>query len=276
MTIQKFSSALFITLLAASLTLGLSAQATSGKDDTKVAVKASLEQEAKVNFDNKDPLFPATVDVSAFLSGRASASSTAQARMQKMIETDTKLINDRLAALAGLRASVNASASLTVGQKASLTAAIDSNVSGLNTLLAKIKADPDEATLKADSQKIYTDFRIYGVLIPKIKALIALNSQGNHVSAVNEVLIAVQAKINDFAAGGVDMSKNQVAIDAAKANLVQANAKITVMTDQANNLKPSDYPTASALVFNQLKAGIKDIRNFFIQINTNLKAAIRL
>lgn len=260
-------------LVASSLTFGFNAQADD--DKVKVGVKASVEQEARVGVDGGS-LYPAVVDVSSFLSTDVSASTTVSARMQKIVQNDTKLINDRLFALAALKTEINANTNLSDSQKSSLKAMIETNISGLNNLLAKIQSDTDEATLKADSDKIYTDFRIYAVFIPKVKLLVNVYTQANHSAQVSDLLVRVQAKINSFSAAGADMSKNQIALDAAKSTLTQVDTKASTFTDKASSLKPSDYPTTSATVIAQVKAGIREIRNFFVQVNTSLRAAIRL
>ncbi len=268
---------LFMTLFAASLTFGSFVRAQDDKDEAKVkvAVQASVDQEARATFNPGDP-FPAIVNVSSFVSTNSSVSTSLAVRMQKMVDADARLINARLASLASLRASVDTNTSLTDSQKVSLKAMVDSNVSGLNALMAKINADTDEATLKADSLKIYSDFRIYAVFIPKIKALIVLDTQSNHAAKVNDAVISVQAKIDTFVNAGVDMSKNQAALNDAKNLLSQINNKLAALTDKAESLSASDYPTVSAKAFADLKAGVKDVRNLFVKINNDLRVAIRL
>ncbi len=272
---KKLNSWLFMTLLVGSLALGITASAQDSDDrDVRVATTASVDAEARVNFEGSN-LFPPLPDVSKFLSKPASSSSVSSS-MQKIVEADIKLVDARLSALASLKVEIDRSAYLTASQKTSLKAMVDSNISGLTTLLAKIKADTDLAVLKADSEKIYTDFRIFSVFTPKIKALIAFYSQANYSGKANEVLVVVQNKLNDFKDAGVNVVANQAALDAAKASLVQANAKIGTMTTKASDLKPSDFPTISATVISDLKVGVRQVRDFFVQVSNSLRAAIRL
>lgn len=269
---KKLNSLLFITLLVGSLAFGITVSADDDDKNVKIAATASVDAETKVTFPSSD-LFPPLADASKFLSSPVSSTTVS---MQKIVEADIKLVDARLSALVKLKAEIDSSPYLTASQKTSLKAMVDTNISGLNTLLAKIKADTDLATLKADSEKIYTDFRIFSVFTPKIRALIAFYSQANYSGKAGEVLVKVQNKIDAFKDAGVNMASNQVSLDAAKTALARADAKITVMTAKTSDLKPSDFPTISATVISDLKAGVREIRDFFIQLNNSLRAAVRL
>ncbi|MCX6780114.1 MAG: hypothetical protein NT034_02965 [Candidatus Magasanikbacteria bacterium] len=285
---KKIKSLLFVAFLVGSLTFALSAHAHDNndrrgnnqdnqddQDNSEVITTSSLDTEPTVSFPTGSDLFPPLVDVSKFLSTPV-ATSTTSSSLQRIIDADVKLVNARLSALASLKVEINSSTYLTGTQKTTLSTMVDTNVSGLNALLTKIKADTDLATLKADSEKIYTNFRIFSVFTPKIRASIAFYAQANYSAKAGEVVATVQSKINDFKDSGVDMTDNQAALDAAKAALVQADAKIATMTAKVTDLDPSDFPTLSATIINQLKVGVSEVRSFFIQVSDSLKAAIKL
>jgi hypothetical protein len=193
-------------------------------------------------------------------------------RLDKIKTRGAKLVADRVASLNKLKSKI-ASSKLTDTQKNDLTTIIDTNISGLNSLADQIKAGTDASSTRALVQKIFTDFRIYAVVVPKIHALIALDRETNHVANVNERFARVQARIDAAKAKGKDVSARQTALDAAKTKLAEAENQINALIAKANSLKPADYPSISKTVINDIRAGIKAVNTIFKQINQDLKTA---
>lgn len=251
---KKTNSSLSIAILALSLFFATSVQAADDNVGNSV-------------------IAPPVVNLPATTAENAPASLNKENRLSKLISVGTMRINERLASLNKIKAKIQANKVLTADQKSSLVVLIDQNISGLNNLLVKIKADTDTKVAKADVQSIYTGFRIYAVFIPQINTLIALDSQTNHVDKLAARFIKVQARIDAAKAKGKDIVARQTALDAAKATLEQIKTKLAVLMPKAQGLKPADYPTASKTTLAELRVGIKGVQNLFHSINANLKIA---
>jgi hypothetical protein len=251
---KKISSSLSIGIFALSLLFSTSVQAA---DDTV----------------GNSAITPPIVNLPATTAENTPISLNKENRLSKLIAVGTMRINERVASLNKLKSKIQSNKVLTADQKSSLAALIDQNISSLNNLLVKIKADTDIKVARADVQSIYTSFRIYAVFIPQINTLIALDSQANHIVRLTDRFVQVQARIDAAKAKGKDVTARQSALDTAKATLEQIKTKLAVLMPKAQGLKPADYPTTSKTTLAELRTGIKDIQKLFHSINASLKIA---
>lgn len=193
-------------------------------------------------------------------------------RVEKVKARGAKLIAERLRVLSRAKAKVQSAKSPST-HDADVIAVIDSNVAGLTALGVQIKASTNASTTKYLVKQIYSNFRIYAIVMPKIQAYRALDQQANFVNKVTERFTKVQARIDAAKAKGKDVTARQKALDDAKAKLAEATPKINDLITKAASLKPTDYPTVSKTVIGEIRAGIKSIHTLFQQVNQLLKVA---
>lgn len=193
-------------------------------------------------------------------------------RTARLTAIGLQLINARVFSLTALRNKIQLNKNLTTEQKATLVADIDGNVTKLNALAAEIKNwSGDAAGLKAKVQSIYTDYRVFAVLIPKIGLQTTLFVQSNHAAKLDEAFAKVQDKITAAGAKGIDITKWQAALDAAKAKKIDITTKITTITGLVNGLKPADYPDTSKQIMADGRKAVGENSKAFREINASLQ-----
>jgi hypothetical protein len=193
-------------------------------------------------------------------------------RIEKIKARGAKLIAERLRVLNKAKAKAQSGKSPNA-HSADVIALVDTNVAGLSALGVQIKASTNASTSKELVKQIYSNFRIYAVVMPKIQAYNALDQQTNFVNKVTERFTKVQARIDAAKAKGKDVTARQKALDDAKAKLATVAPKISELIAKVVALKPADYPTTSKTVITEIRTGIKANHLTFQQVNQLLKVA---
>ncbi len=186
-----------------------------------------------------------------------------------------KEIDRRVAAMTALITRVNNLKKISAEQKASLVAQLQTAISDLTALKAKIAADTDAATLQADKQSIVISYRVFTSLMPKVEILAHANAMLETIDEMNAATTAFQKELT---ASGKDTS-------AIKTLMTDRQTKITTTTTQIQNLikevssvSPTDYPNSKTVLQNArqtLAQGRKDLRSAYQdlkQANQALKA----
>ncbi|MEI6494593.1 MAG: hypothetical protein WCO03_00840 [bacterium] len=221
---------------------------------------------------NNDVVEPPAVTAPAVSQENVPADLKTDKKISRIKNRGAVEIAKRVAALGKLKSKTQSS-KLTDTQKTEIVSIVDTNVVGLTALGDQIKVGTDASSTKVLVQKIYTDFRIYAVVIPRIHALIALGQQSNFISRINDRIPKVQARIDAAKAKGKDVTARQAALDGAKTKLATVAPKITDLVTKTNSLKPADYPTTSKTVITEIRTGIKEVHNIFKQINQDFRTA---
>jgi hypothetical protein len=107
-----------------------------------------------------------------------------------------------------------------------LLATLNADLSGLTALRATIAADTTAAQARTDYQKIFTDYRVYWLVLPQV----------HYAAAADDITTAVLPRLTDaqtkLAAllAGPDAAKNTPAVQAAMTDLVNQIAAATTVT----------------------------------------------
>ncbi len=116
---------------------------------------------------------------------KKAASSAAQKQMIRQEDKVANLkkratseIDRRVKALNALKERVSGLKRLSDSQKAEFAGKIQTEIDGLTALKAKIEAETDLETLKADVQSIVKSYRIFAFFMPQIQILVAADSLG--------------------------------------------------------------------------------------------------
>ena len=151
-------------------------------------------------------------------------------------------IERRLETLARLATRVRENRHLTDEHRAALTDLIESQIRGLSALDAKIQADTDPETLKADVKSIVTDYRVYLLTVPKVHLVIGADTELAAAVKLDEVATRLQGKIDEAAAAGKDVTTAQDHLDEMKAKVGEVRAAAGGVPDSVLPLVPQDYP----------------------------------
>ena len=155
-------------------------------------------------------------------------------------------INRRLALLQRLAERVADSAMLTGADKTALSGEIASTTAGLTALGSTIGGENNVVALKADIQKIATDYRVYVLVGPKTRLVIAADrlSAGHVRFATVEQRLA--ASIAAAATAGKDVTQAQAAYAAMVAKVAQAEALLGPVVGTILPLTPAGWNAGTA------------------------------
>lgn len=164
--------------------------------------------------------------------GGVSASTSVSASV-KFTELETrakdkgdKEIDRRIGALNDLDARVGEMQRVSDAFKQSLNATIGAEISNLTALKAKIDADTDSATLKADMKSITDGYRIFALVLPQGRIAAAADRIATIVNMMGTLGTKLQTRVQAAGAAGNDTT-------AASALLVDMSTKLSDAQTQA-------------------------------------------
>ncbi len=198
----------------------------------------------------------ATMGMSGEMHMNAHASTTREAGNGTNAKAKAdEAIDKRIADLNKIISRFGEMKKLTGDEQASLTASINAQISTLTTLKAKIDADTDTATLKADIQSITKDNRTYLVVLPQGRILAASDRIQTIIAQAQGLETKLQARITAAQTAGKDVSAANTAFADMKAKLADANIQATAAVSETSNLKPDG---GNAIIEASNKAALKD------------------
>jgi F0F1-type ATP synthase membrane subunit b/b' len=165
-----------------------------------------------------------------------------QARVTNLKAKADAEINRRLTTLNNAVNRINNAKKLSAADKASLTTLIQSDITNLTTLKAKIDADTDLAVLKTDIESIVKDYRIYAMAMPKVELIALSDAILSNSDNLNNIITKFQDLINKAQSEGKDMSKAQTALADMQAKLADAKTQAQSVHDSVMPLTPEGYP----------------------------------
>lgn len=168
----------------------------------------------------------------------SAASSDTTNKLPTIVARATKEINQRLTTLSSLSAQVTNSTKLNSADKTSLSVEISSETAGLTTLKTQIATDTTADQASTDEATIYTDYRVYAVVVPKVELLTITDNQQNNEAKLTTLAQSLQVKITDDQTDG----KNSTSLATAQTELNSMSAQITdaqqISTTIENDVSP--------------------------------------
>jgi hypothetical protein len=219
------------------------------------------------------PAFAQTVSVSASTTGAGST-----ARLSTIITTSNANIAARLTDLNKLNTQVQAMKNESAAEKSNISAQVQTNITGLTTLQAKIDADTDASTARADAASVFTAFRIYALIVPRGYLL----AGADRVTTITGLMTALSTQIQARITADQNAGKNVSTITAALADM---QAKVTdaisqaaaiqsgvsgLMPDQGNATVAASNKATLETAHTNTKTAIADLTSARTDINTML------
>jgi hypothetical protein len=155
--------------------------------------------------------------------------SAGQDRLAAIQANAATAIAKRLASLNQAIPAVTNNKAITDADRAALLGTLSGDVSGLTALGQTIAADTTAKQAAADSQRIFTDYRVYALMLPK----------AHYAAAADDLTGTVLPKLTDAQTrlsallAGADAGKNTPAVQAAMSDLA---AQITAITSATSGL----------------------------------------
>ena len=216
----------------------------------------------------------AQTSVSASVNGSGVGVNAALATRIKNITTHANQeIVRRIDALNALSTRVGAMARLSLAEQSNISAAIQSQITALNALQAKITVDATAnsmTSLKTDVQSIISSYRIFALIIPQGTIIATAGRVATIVGIMNDLSTKFSARISAGQSAGENVT-------AATAALADFNTKVSDATTQAQAaasevaaLTP-DNGTATVMASNI--ATLKDARSKLVAAQHDLIAA---
>jgi hypothetical protein len=166
----------------------------------------------------------AGVAAPAFADGASTPSPThAPATLADLQKKGAEATAKRSAALTTAIAKVTAAKDITDAHRSTVLTTLKADLAAMTSLGAKIAADTDAATAKADVRDIYTEYRVFAVALPQ--ARIAAGADHLTVTVIPRLTAASQ-KLTTRAAGNAD----------AQAKLADLTAQLGTLGSDADGL----------------------------------------
>ncbi len=223
-------------------------------------------------FADNDVTLPSTPTVSSvpMVSEKEEMVSTNNGRHQKAKSRADNLIKERINKLQENIKVITSDKSLTADQKTALNTILNTNIAGLTTLQASIATSTDATSTKNLVSSIFTQFRIYGIVIPQVRLEKRIYDLQNHSTKLSDTFIKVQSKIDEYKGKGKDVTVWQKSLDDAKILVANDMNTLANALIRVSALKPVDYGTTSKAVIEQTNVDIKNVLKDFNSIKKNL------
>jgi len=172
-------------------------------------------------------------------------------------------INRRLTSLDTLTNLINSATKLSASDKSSLASQVSDETSGLHTLKTKLDSDTDITTTRTDIQAIFSDYRVYALILPKVRILVA----DDHIAVTSVRLSDLVTKLNDkitAKASSMSTASLEGQLAQMQTDIANANNLYTSIHDATINLQPSDYNTDHTILIgkrDQLNQAATDLRD---------------
>lgn len=162
-------------------------------------------------------------------------------------------IDGRLHTLAALQTAVTAATNLTGGHRATLSGLVRADAAGLTALRAKMAAEQSVSAVRADEHSMVVDYRIYLLVVPKVRLTIASDVETAALAKLNGVSATLSKAIAAAAAKGKDVSAEKAELADLGSQAAAAQAVIAGKADALLTVAPG--PDAA-----QLTAAVSPVR----------------
>lgn len=174
-------------------------------------------------------------------------------------------IEKRLTSLQAAQTKITAATKLSSQDKTTFSTEIQKDITDLTTLKAKIDADTDLTTLKADAKTIFTDFRVYAVFLPQVHELAAVDAMGVTADNLTTLSAKLQTRIQEASSAGNNVTQIQTWLTDMNAKIADAKTQYAAVETEIASLTPASYPATSTLqdARSKIKTGSQDLKAAF-------------
>ncbi len=208
--------------------------------------------------------------ISGSVKSSVKMSSKSKMNQSTLVTTSDKKIDQRIKDLTDLATRISEMKNVSTVEQASLSASVQTEITNLNTLKAKIGADTDLTTLKADIQSITTDDRTYELMIPQARIIAAADKSTTIINMLTAMGGKLQARIADAQTAGKDVTALNTALVDFNAKLADATSLSGSIVSGVSTLVP-DQGNKTVMASNN--AALKAARTNLTMITADLKAA---
>lgn len=155
-------------------------------------------------------------------------------------------IDRRMATIERLRRAVDGSRHLTDAHEAALERILDRSATGLRALRAEIDAATTVEELRADLRRIVEDFRVYLLVVPQVRLVIAADVTEAAVTRGVRIAERLELAIAAAEAAGKDVGEAPELLASMRGHLRAAGAKVNGLASAILPLTPADWNDGTA------------------------------
>ena len=202
--------------------------------------------------------------VTAFSTGASGAGLPTVSQAQKAVDTRIDL---RLKTLSALKIAIGGATNLTSDDKSALSNIVSADVSGLTTLRTKTDAETTVAAVKADGRSMVVDYRVYMLVVPKVRFAIASDQESAVITRLQGAHDKLAAIATQLAGQGKDVSPEQAKLADLTKRLAAAKSALAGKASGLLGVAPSPDPAA-------MKAAVAPVRTAVHSARADLKTAL--
>jgi hypothetical protein len=202
-----------------------------------------------------------------------SVTETNTQRITNLKTKGTAEIERRITNLNQSLTGLAASTKLTASDKAALTSTVQAELVGLTALKSKLAADTTLAECVADVQSIFNDYRVYALLLPKVRMVTVTDRFTNVESELTALQPQLQTVVDTQKAGGRDTDSMQASLNDMQTKTAAAEGLTSGLVASLLALQPTDYDANHAVLItyrSTLGTALTDIQ----AANTDAKSVV--
>lgn len=157
-------------------------------------------------------------------------------------------IEKRLTTLANLEDAIATSASVQPDHAGALMEDIRFSVAGLQALAVEIRAAEDVDTLRVLIPKIFEDYRIYAVVVPKVHLTLAADAAVAVAGRLESLAGSIDEILDRLDEAGYEVEDAEDLLEQMMDYIASGAAGAGDVPDMVLDLEPSDYPDSTAVV----------------------------
>ncbi|HWT40757.1 MAG TPA: hypothetical protein VN081_05860 [Dongiaceae bacterium] len=166
---------------------------------------------------------------------------TQKARLQLIISKGDAEITRRLTSLKTLTDRINGAIKLTAADKTALTNEVNSAITGLTALKTQLDSETTLTGAKTDVENIYSQYRVYALLGPKIGLIRTADDQQAVEAKLQTLAGKLQTRITTAKQAGKDVTALQTQLDDLTAKITASLAISSKVESTVITLEPTDY-----------------------------------
>jgi hypothetical protein len=169
--------------------------------------------------------------------GSTTVSASTQTKITNAKSRAGQEITRRVNILTQLNTNVQAMVKVSASEKTAIAGEVQTEISNLNSLNAKIQADTVIATLKTDIQSITIDYRIFMLVVPQGRIEVAADKIQTVASDYTTFSAKLQARIA-AAPSGTDTTQVNAWLSDMNTQIANANTQAQAAVSLVANLQP--------------------------------------
>jgi hypothetical protein len=157
-------------------------------------------------------------------------------------------IERRQRALGAERERLSNAKALTDAHRSALLRINESVSNGLAALADEIQAEDNGEDLRAECRRIVDDFRVFTLVRPRSRLVLASDRELRAVTRLTEVAAKIDSKIAEAKADGRDTANAEAELTKMRQAIATAQGKASAVYDSVIGLTPADYNADHAVL----------------------------